>query len=224
MTDSLLGLTILFCLGYIILIGIFTAGWFRIKDFSFQEVAGRPSVSVIVAVRNEARRIGLLIGDLLKQEASFELIIVDDHSDDGTVEVVRRILEKHPGILYRLLKQPDGQTGKKAAIEAGIRASRGELVVTTDGDCRVGPLWVTALAAFYARYHHKFISGPVCYENKKGFLASLSSLEFLSLVGTGAGAIGAGMPIMCNGANLAFEKKVYMEIAATMQGREYASG
>jgi len=224
MTDSLLGLTLLFSLGYIILIGIFTAGWYRLKSFTVQDVARGPSVSIIVAVRNEARRIGLLIGDLLKQEASFELIIVDDHSDDGTPDVIRRILEKHPGIPFRLLKQMEGQAGKKAAINAGIRGSRGELIITTDGDCRVGPLWVASLASFYARYHHKFISGPVCYENKKGFFAAFSSLEFLSLVGAGAGAIGAGIPIMCNGANLAFEKSVYLAMAANMQGSDYASG
>ena len=58
----------------------------------------------------------------------------------------------------------------------------------------------------------KLASGPVTYKKKIGLFNSFQSLEFLSLVGSGAGSIGIGNSIFCNGANMAYRKDVFLEL------------
>ena len=52
------------------------------------------------------------------------------------------------------------------------------------------------------------------FEDKKGIFQQLQSLEFLSLIGSGAAAIARGKSIFCNGANLAYRKSIFLELNA----------
>jgi cellulose synthase/poly-beta-1,6-N-acetylglucosamine synthase-like glycosyltransferase len=114
-----------------------------------------------------------------------------------------------------------GKHGKKHALEAGIEKARGKLIVTTDADCAHGPNWLRSIALFYTRKKPKLIIGPVKMKGK-GFFEQFQSLEFLSLVASGAGAAGLGRPIMCNGANLAYEKDAFNELDDAFQMNEYS--
>ncbi len=227
MTESFLVLMIIFGVGYALLIGIFTLGFYKIPEYSPGELKEPISVSVVVAVRNESGQILKLLesisGQLIKN-IKFEALIVDDHSDDNTTSIVRDFLETNPGLNLRLLETEPGQEGKKAALARGIESAKGSLILTTDGDCQMDPLWVAGYVSYYARYKPKLISGPVVYERSGGFFSAFSSMEFLSLIGSGAGAIGAGAAIMCNGANMAFEKQTYQELMKFDPSQKYKSG
>ena len=218
----------------------FTFGWFRIKRWKCDALAST-KLSVVIPVRNEEENIEKLLEDLAGQNYPFELfevIVVDDHSTDGTVDVINRIKNQDArrktqdarrktkySILntqfFKLIKN-DGE-GKKAAIRMGVEMAQGDLIVTTDGDCRVGPEWLMNIATYYEKYKPRLISGPVVMEETSGLFRSFQSMEFMSLVASGAGSIGIGMPIMCNGANLAFEKEAYLQ-ASNEKDLKYASG
>jgi cellulose synthase/poly-beta-1,6-N-acetylglucosamine synthase-like glycosyltransferase len=122
------------------------------------------------------------------------------------------ILEKSPG------------KGKKAAIAAGVKLAAGKLILTTDADCEMGPNWVTHMVAYYMEHNPKLIVGPVVYQRERSVIQKFFSLDFVSLVASGAGSVGAKHPFMGNGANLAFQQKVFLEADAAMPGKQFASG
>ncbi len=218
---------------YVITILALTIGWFRINRWKKDDTAPKTKISVLIPVRNEADSIGQLLTNLLNQSYPKELhevILVDDHSTDGTSEVVRGYQMPVPSDVegpdagYRISLELNDGVGKKEAIRKGVEVAEGDLIVTTDADCRVGPEWLSSIASYYEQYYPKLISGPVVLEKTYGFFKSFQSMEFMSLVASGAGAIGINRPIMCNGANLAFEKDAYLQAQTDDKSRKYASG
>jgi cellulose synthase/poly-beta-1,6-N-acetylglucosamine synthase-like glycosyltransferase len=176
-----------------------------------------------VAVRNEAENIVALIERLQSQDYPaelFELIIVNDHSTDSTVKTVMDLQAK---LSISLIGLPKDRSGKKTALNYGIRHASGTLVITTDADCRPGKNWLRTIASYYQGNEYRMLSGPVAIESPKGFLARFQSLEFISLVSSGAGAIGSGFPTMCNGANLVYEKEAFYAVDG-FQGNEQIPG
>jgi cellulose synthase/poly-beta-1,6-N-acetylglucosamine synthase-like glycosyltransferase len=208
---------------YAILILGFTIGWMRIRKMVVPS-RGCTEISVIVPARNEEQDIGTLLGRLLDQEYPsnyYEIIVVNDHSEDNT----RNEILKHNGGGQRikLLDQKEGYHGKKAAIDLGIQHATGRLIACIDADCHPGKSWLQMLAGYYDNGRYKMIVGPVAIEHPRGFIGHFQALEFLSLVGSGAGAIGVGMPVMCNGANLAYEKNAFLEVGG-FEGNKHIPG
>ncbi len=93
----------------------------------------RPRLSVVVPVRNGERTIGRCLDALFgSTHPSFEVVVADDHSCDGTGDIVRR----YP---CRLVRLPDGRQGAAAARNAGAAAACGRVLFFTDADCLVLP-------------------------------------------------------------------------------------
>ncbi|MEE4115320.1 MAG: glycosyltransferase [Marinilabiliaceae bacterium] len=162
-----------------------------------------PFVSVIVAARNEEDCLPALINDLQQQgypSGNYEIIIVDDNSTDRTP----RIIKESEGVLYL---HSDGR-GKKHAISMGLDHAGGELILTTDADCRLDPDWILTLALCYNRFSPALIIGSVDPAGGKSIFSKLLELEFASLQAVTIGMAAAGRPLMCNGANLAFRKSL----------------
>ena len=204
-------ITIPLLCAYTLLILIYGIGWNRSirRDENAREVyAGK--ASIVIPVRNEAGRIEALLGDLINQSlpgGDYEIIIVNDHSTDNTVEVVNSCIRVSAGI--SLAELGEGEHGKKAAIRKGISLAKYEVIVSTDGDCRVPTGWLKNILAPFGEKGIRMVAGPVLLYPDSGWFRALQSLEFLSLVGVSAGAAGLGHPIMCNGANLACLKEDY---------------
>ncbi|MEI9933535.1 MAG: glycosyltransferase family 2 protein [Ferruginibacter sp.] len=102
---------------------------------------------------------------------------------------------------------------KKKAIEIAIQQSTGELIVTTDADCIVSEEWLHAIASFYEKYQPAFIAAPVVYlKTNNSFLSIFQSLDFMTLQGITGASVYKKIHCMCNGANLAYTKKVFYEV------------
>ncbi|MFH2143713.1 MAG: glycosyltransferase [Bacteroidota bacterium] len=167
-------------------------------------------ISIIIPIRNERENIDNLTNSLKSQsidQNSIEVIFTDDHSSDDSAEKILNQIIDYKN--YKLICLVD-EHGKKQAIRKAIEVATGELIVTVDADCSFGKNWLSSIAAFYSENNACMISGPVCM-NQSGLFSSFQSLDFLSLVSVGAGAIGNKTPIMCNGANLIFKKSAYIE-------------
>ena len=207
---------------YAILILSFSYGWDHLKPFKIQSEK-LPSISIVVAVRNEGRNIPSLLESLLRQEYPHdlcEIILVDDHSED---ETVKRINELDQENRVDLINMTGDDSGKKKALQLGIQKATGALIATTDADCVPGNRWLKTLASAYQSGKYRMISGPVAVNKPKGFLGMFQALELLSLVASGAGAIAIGKPVMCNGANLAFDREAFFLVEA-YQGNEHIPG
>jgi cellulose synthase/poly-beta-1,6-N-acetylglucosamine synthase-like glycosyltransferase len=174
------------------------------------------SISVIIAVRNEEKNILKLLHSLHSQTLQpKEIIIADDWSDDNTVNVIGDFLAENP-MPVKILKMEnkDGFSGspKKAALTAGISMASGDIIALTDGDCRLDKYWLQSMADPFRARAINFVSGPVAVEVENKLLSRLQSLEFCSLVGSGAAMLQLGYPLMCNGANIAFRKAAFVQV------------
>ncbi|WP_299760821.1 glycosyltransferase [uncultured Pontibacter sp.] len=185
-------------------------------------------ITVIVPVRNEAENILDLLHDLERQNYPRELLevlVLDDHSEDDTAALVRRFILE-PNLKVRCLQLDDyvKQSGKKAAVQVGVEQAEGELLVFTDGDCRVGPEWLRTYAFVYETEHPYFISGPVSFHHTTTHFERMQLVEFASLIGIGGASIALGQPNMCNGANLAYPKAVFEKVQGFAGNENIASG
>jgi cellulose synthase/poly-beta-1,6-N-acetylglucosamine synthase-like glycosyltransferase len=124
----------------------------------------------------------------------------------------------------RLEDNIGSKTYKKDAITKAIHIISGDLIVTTDADCVAGNDWIKEIVAFYSQTNAKMIVGLVAYQNDNTVFQKMQHLEFLSLVASAAAAVNAGMPIMCNGANLIYEKTAFDEVNGFDTNENYASG
>ncbi len=165
----------------------------------------QPKVSVIVAFRNEEKKISALVKSLLSQTyKNLEFIFVDDHSEDNSVEILKTFSDSRLKLLSL-----DDDFGKKAALRYGYENSSGEILYFTDADCIIKPDCIALMIAEMKTRNYSMICGPVCFANGKGFWNKLFQLEFLSLTGSGAAGFFMNKPFMCNGANFAVEREVY---------------
>ncbi len=184
-------------------------------------------VTVIVPARNEEANIERVVQCLMAQNYRkdlLEIIVVDDHSEDSTAEVVQRIANPQLGtiglqIRLGIYMLPNNLSGKKAAITYGIAQATGDLIITTDADCEMGANWVNTVAQYYDANHYKVLTGPVAFSQVHGpsslvlrLLQQFQSLDLMGLMFITAGSLRFKFPHMANGANFAFEKKLFQSI------------
>jgi len=201
-------------------------GWRRLRVHHADEKLPKTHVSVLIAARNEEKRIHYTIEDILAQNYPRELmdvIIVDDHSTDQTADII--LSYANQGVrLLKLNEDKPLNSYKKKAITEAIKISNGELIVTTDADCRMGKKWLKTIVSLYEKDDMKIISSPVAYFEEKNIFEELQTLEFLFLIGLGASTIGNKIPSTCNGANLAYRKDVFFELEGFRGIDDLASG
>lgn len=211
---------------YAFLVLFLRKGWLRLPVYKHAERPNKTTVSILIAARNEEGKIHLTIEDILAQnypKELFELIVVDDHSTDATAEVITRYA--HQGVkLIKLNESEPLNSYKKKAISEAINKAVGELIITTDADCRMHKNWLCTILNYYEQNNFKLISSPVVYFEEKTKFEELQSLEFLYLIGLGAAGIGNQMPSTCNGANLAYRKDVFYELGGFKGIDDVASG
>lgn len=208
-TAVFLFVLMLVCALYVFIMALLISGWISLPKFLPSNRSFNTTVSVIIPARNEERNIEACLHSIASQDLpprSFEVIVVDDHSEDTTAQLVRRFMES-TGVSVRLLKS-DG-AGKKAALRTGIRSSSSQLIITTDADTVHHKGWLRAMISFYEAHKLSMIIGPVAYMNEASFFEKLQSLEIAGLVAAGGAAAQLGMPMMCNGANLAFTREAF---------------
>ena len=203
--------------------------WVRLPVFRPNLVEDRllPSITVVIPVRNEAANLPHLLADLSRQDyPDFEVIVADDASTDATATLARAYAKTAPYRLTVLSLQNDPAVAspKKRAITQSIAVATGQLIVTTDGDCRVGPRWLGLLAGFQVATGAKLVSGPVTFTTDYTVFGQLQTVEFASLIGAGAATMALGNPTMCNGANLCYAKSVFHEVGGFAGIDQVASG
>jgi glycosyltransferase involved in cell wall biosynthesis len=205
----------------------YRSGWLQIKPFTALKALNSDqltSVSVIVVARNEEKNIGECISSILNQtypEGAFEIIVVDDHSTDTTMDIVLSF-EKNNIKIIQLADYSGGtqlNSYKKLGIKKAIDVATGHLIVTTDADCTVPTTWLETLTAFYTQTNSVFMAAPVVYVNpspadplSKKIFKIFQSLDFMTLQGITGASINKRFHNMCNGANLAYVKTVFEQV------------
>ena len=200
-------LAVILILPYFVLLITIYRSLLKIKVF---EVTKNPQtfVSVIIACRNEQENLPHLLKCIADQnypENLFEAIIVNDGSEDKTLEIATEFK-----MISNILVVNNKGKGKKQALRTGINSARGDLIITTDADCTMGKNWIRTIGAYYEMNRNDMIICPVQIESAPYFFGKLQDLEYMSLQGITAGSVLSGNPTMCNGANLAYTREAYL--------------
>ncbi len=189
-----------------------------------------PFVSVIVPARNEETRIMQCLNSLLLQDyhpEKFEVLISDDFSDDRTLEVIGNFVQSHGQLSCIVIKGDEGRSqdvGKKNALKRAIDKASGTIILTTDADTLHDPGWISSMVHYYCKTGAKMILGPVMFSEEKSLFQKMQTLEFLGIMGITAGFANIGYPVMCNGANLFYEKEVFQEVGGFEGNEQFPSG
>ncbi len=212
-------------IAYILLLLLMRRTWLGIKN-KRPVVSEEVDISLVVAARDEVANISALLESAIAQKypiQSYEVIIVDDHSTDTTAEVVQAY-KASSDMNLRLLRAESGHNGKKNALKTGILAAKGSVIATTDADCLLPDLWLKIISEQFSGKNSKLIFGPVAYKAMPGVFQYWQQWELAALIGTGAASWKLGMPNMCNGANMAFDKSTFFELGGYSDNEHIASG
>jgi cellulose synthase/poly-beta-1,6-N-acetylglucosamine synthase-like glycosyltransferase len=180
-------------------------------------------VSVIIPFRNEANNIHSNLASIEGQDYpsdKFEVIYVDDSSEDNSFILLKNSITKSN---IRVLNNSSFSSGKKHAVAYGIKNAKGEIIVTTDSDCIYNKNWLSMLLKNF-QPDVAMVAGAVRFYPVNNIFEKIQAVEFAGLITAGAGLIGAGSPIICNAANLAYRKKIFYELNGFQENIHLASG
>jgi glycosyltransferase involved in cell wall biosynthesis len=131
---------------------------------------GVMDISVILPILNERENLAQLIGEIEQAldptHKSYEIIAVDDGSDDGSIQLLRELQSHHPSLRLILFRQNYGQS---AAFDAGFRSASGDIVVTLDADLQNDPADIPAMIQLLEEENYDFVAGKRA-QRKDGFL------------------------------------------------------
>ena len=202
------------------------SGLFRHNTISYFSDKKLPSVSIIIAARNEEENLPYLIEDLCQQNYpsnKLEIIIVNDRSTDKTSEILNEANKKHNFIKnINIINTSSKITPKKNALNEGILKSSGEIIVSTDADCRVGKSW--AMSMVNSTLKSNGISIGFSKVSASSLFEIYQLIDFLGIIISNAGASGWGHFWSGTGQNLAYFRKDYDEINGFEPVRNEVSG
>ena len=204
---------------YGVLMALYTRGHWNLRAFVAKGKTPQTKFSIVIPARNEAANIENCIAGILAQNYPshlFELIVIDDFSEDETANIVGSIALQYNNV--RLLRLQDFTKDenivayKKRAIEIAIEQANHPWIVTTDADCSFTNNWLASYDAYIKEHNCVMIAAPVSYKNTGSFLSVFQVLDFISLQGITAAAVGSGSHTLCNGANLCYSKEAFESV------------
>ncbi|HPN33728.1 MAG TPA: glycosyltransferase [bacterium] len=225
---ALLYITVLLTVLYSLSLLFIFAGLYRDKPRKSDQ---RPMVSVIIACRNEERHVTPLLQALSQQtypQDLYEILLSDDGSTDATAERASAFSRNSGSAAVRVISVQGRDkviSAKKNALAQAIAASRGELLLFTDADCRPSPHWLQGMTSRFTP-EVAMVIGYSPYElpslNTLG--SRLIALEALSLAALAAGCSGWGRPATCTGRNLGYRKSAYEQVGGFRDIAGFVSG
>ncbi len=220
-------LLILITVLFAVYAGLLLLFWYNWVNLPVYSVSPAPvpatTISIIIPARNEAEKISDLLTALQQQSYPrhlYEVIVIDDHSTDDTALVV----QKSSFAKLIQLKEDTMNAYKKKALEKGIAAATGNLIVTTDADCIPGKNWLSSIAAFKEEKKAAFIAAPVVISCNHSLLERFQAMDFMILQAITGAVVDKKMMMMCNGANLAYERNAFYEVNGFKDIDHIASG
>ncbi|MDP7071998.1 MAG: glycosyltransferase, partial [Candidatus Marinimicrobia bacterium] len=200
---------------YILFTVLFIAGLLRLKKCS-ASTESIPTVSVVVAARNEQGSLPALLEDLTRQDYpanKISFVIADDRSSDGTWDIIQEKAQadsRFSGVKIEDLNP--NMTPKKYALTNAIQQSGGDIILSTDADCRVPDGWAKSMAHALSSENGIVIGLSTVNTDKKSFFNSYQFIDFLGIMAANAGALGWGTGWSGSGQNLGYTRKQFEKI------------
>jgi len=175
--------------------------------------------SIIIPCRNETQVIERCLKSIAQQSFSqYEVILVDDHSNDQLLDYLNTL---HIQIPFKYIINEG--SGKKSALETGIKNAQYNNIFTTDADCILGTNNLKQMMQMLGDDNH-MVCGLLSYQNTNNLFGQLQQAESAAIVGISSYMLNTGRPATCNGANLLFRKDIFYKVDGYSLGKEISSG
>ena len=201
---------------YAVLLFYYTYCWCTIPTFNFTQTKNATTITIIIPARNEAANIITCLNSICLNNypaTCYQIIVIDDYSTDATAALVKNYTAENVLLLQlQNFTHHNIIAYKKKAIEIGIEHATGELIITTDADCIVPVNWLQCIDSYYQQTNAALIVMPVQFLHTPTMLSTFQSLDFMTLQGITGASVFKNMHSMCNGANLAYTKKVFNQV------------
>lgn len=176
-----------------------------------------PFVSIVVPARNEESTIRACVESLVTADypsSRREIIIVDDRSTDSTGAIIDALAQQYGGV--RALHRSDADAfdnlrGKPGALQFGIDQARGEILLLTDADCRVHPLWLRTMSAPFHNPNLDLVCSFTTVRQSSPF-AVIQDVEWLYSSSMAQAATINRQPLGCYGNNMAVRTSAFREL------------
>ncbi len=197
--------------------------FYRHPDLPEKEL---PPLSVIICARNESANLKRFLPLVLEQDyPSFEVIVVNDCSEDDSYTVLGEMLSKYQNLKVSIInKDPRFSHSKKFAQFIGIKAALNELLVFTDADCYpMSDKWLRMIVSGFSE-GIDFVLGYGGLIAEKGFLNRYQRYEAMFIAMQYLGMAIRGIPYMGVGRNFAYRKEVFFRNKGFGRYNHIASG
>jgi cellulose synthase/poly-beta-1,6-N-acetylglucosamine synthase-like glycosyltransferase len=195
---------------------------FRYQKGSFKN----DPVSVIICARNEEENLRNLLPAVLEQDyPEYEVIVVNDCSEDDSYNVLGGYLVKYPYLkVSNIIRDPKFTHNKKFAQFIGIKAAKNEVLLFTDADCK--PESDKWLGTMVSHFDDKtdFVLGYGGYLSRKGLLNKYIRYDSTVIAMQYLGMAIRGIPYMGVGRNLAYRRSIFFDKKGFSTNTHLASG
>ncbi|MEZ4723651.1 MAG: glycosyltransferase [Candidatus Kapaibacterium sp.] len=175
-----------------------------------------PFVSIIVPARNEEHNIIMCLESIVDSDyprSKYEIIVVNDRSDDSTLELAEKFAQSHSNI--RVLNISDDSqkvvAGKPGALDFGIKNSKGDYILLTDADCKVNRKWISSIVKTFIEKDSDLVAAFTLVKHNN-FFDKFQAIEWILMHTMASGGMGLNFPLGCFGNNMAFKKSVYTQL------------
>jgi len=203
--------------------------WFYLAVYLFKpssKTVSKLSVSIIICARNEAENLDDFLPSILEQKyPEYEVIVVNDCSEDNSYDILGKYLLKYPHLKVSAInKDPKFTHNKKLAQFIGIKAAKYEILLFTDADCRPeSDKWLDTMASNFDD-QTTFVLGYGGYLNKKGLLNRFIRYDCMTIAMQYLGMAIRGLPYMGVGRNLAYRRSMFFANKGYGPHNQLASG
>jgi len=176
-------------------------------------------VSVIIASKNEEENLREFLPLILQQDyPDFEVIVVDDQSEDDTLKYLLDLAKMNPRLKVVIIgEQVRDRQGKKFALSLGIKKSVHPILVFTDADCYpLSDQWLRLMARNYTE-DKEIVIGYSPYERKNSLLNYFVQFDNFNTAMQYISFTLAGMPYMGVGRNMSYRKNLFMQVGYSSQ-------
>ncbi len=184
-------------------------------------------ISVIICAKNEAENLKRFLPLILDQNyPSFEVIVVNDSSEDDSDMVLANFKSKYAALYYTTIpKDRKFSHGKKLALTIGVKAAKHQHLLMTDADCQpAGNNWLSEMAQGFAEPQKEIVLGFGAYEKSKGLLNQLVRYDAFFTAIQYLGFALSGKPYMGVGRNLAYTKTLFVSNGGVKKHAHLLSG
>lgn len=206
--------------------------WFIFSRLAFYNASKRTvsdkqePVSVVICAKNEYHNLVRFLPLILDQNyPEYEVIVVNDASDDDTFYLLRELSDKYPRLnVINIHQNLNFFVGKKFPLSIGIRSAKYETVLLTDADCfPSGPDWISSMQSVFTE-RTRVVLGYGAYISQPGLLNKLIRFDTLHVAMQYMSLALAGLPYMGVGRNLAYHKELFFKAGGFMKHYKVTSG